>query len=67
MVKVGCAPAACGVPTGSCQGMSVGARSTEAGHCRKTGEEGGQRCWGRLIDVSVREGEMRRTETRMDR
>lgn len=25
MVRVGCAPAVCGVPTGSCQGMCVGA------------------------------------------
>ena len=31
MVKVSRAPAVCGVPTGSCQGMCVGARPMEAG------------------------------------
>lgn len=31
MVKVGHAPALCGVPTRSCQGMCVGAQPMEAG------------------------------------
>lgn len=34
MVKIGWAPAVCGVTTGSCQGACVGARSMEAGRGR---------------------------------
>lgn len=38
MVKIGRAPAVCGVTTGSCQGTCVGARSTEAGWGRNRAE-----------------------------
>lgn len=38
MVKVGRAPAVCGVPTGSCQGMCVGAWSMETGWGRNRAE-----------------------------
>ena len=61
MVKVGRAPAVCGVPAGSCQGMCVGAHWMEAGRGGDTGT--GRR------GVAGEEGrvEMRRAErTRMD-
>lgn len=38
MVKIGRAPAVCGVTTGSCQGTCVGVRSREAGQGRKRAE-----------------------------
>lgn len=40
MVKVGRAPAVCGVPAGSCQGMCVGARSLGGGTGQEQGGEG---------------------------
>ena len=47
MVKVGRAPAVCGVPTGSCQGMCVGARWMEAGRKEGGQEQEGEELQGR--------------------
>lgn len=38
MVKIGRAPAVCGVTTGSCQGTCVGVRSREVGQGRNRAE-----------------------------
>lgn len=66
MVKVGCAPAVCGVPTGSCQGMCVGAWFDGWQDGAGTGRRGEVRRRRREL-MEVRERVRRIEKTGLDR